>query len=286
MGPVSGADVLICPVCHGSLAREGGALVCAQRHTFDRAREGYVNLLRTRRTGDSKEMLLARRAFLDRGYYAPLARRVCEAVRAYLIDNPGDADPVRLLDAGCGEGYYLAQLMHAPADEDPPRQVTYIGLDSSKEAIRLARTRCGDAFFVVADLQAEIPVVSQSLHVLLNIFAPRHIDEFVRVLAPDGLLLCVIPAPDHLIELRERLGLLTIEEQKLERIMARLHAEFEGIATQQIRYGMRMGAEDLLRLIEMTPNQRHAARWSRAAVAGMEGVPITAAFTLVTARRR
>jgi 23S rRNA (guanine745-N1)-methyltransferase len=283
---LSGADLLICPICGAALRLGGGAFACVRGHTFDRAREGYVNLLRSRRTGDSKQMLLARRAFLDRGYFAPPARTLCAIVREHLGERGQDDGPAAILDAGCGEGYYLAQLMSALDEARSRERPCYVGLDSSKDAIRLASKRCRGAFFLVADIQESIPLADRSLQVLINIFAPRHIGEFARVLAPGGLLLIVIPAPTHLIELREQLGLLSIEEQKLERIVASLHAEFEGIATQHLAYSMRMRAEDLLLLIEMTPNSRHAARWSHAALVEMEGVPISAAFVLVTARRR
>jgi 23S rRNA (guanine745-N1)-methyltransferase len=167
-----------------------------------------------------------------------------------------------------------------------PTSPRYLGLDSAKDAVRLASKRCKEAFFVVADIQERLPLAGGSLHVLLNLFAPRQIAEFARVLAPDGLLLCAIPSPEHLIEPRARLGLLAIEEQKLERLTASLQPDFTDVIARQIIYRMQLPAEDVIHLVEMTPNQRHQERWSRAEAERMADTPITAAFTVLTCRRR
>lgn len=286
---MNATDLLICPICGERLGLTGNTFACARGHAFDRAREGYVNLLRGKRTGDSKEMLLARRAFLDGGHYAPLARAVCERVRAHLAAHAhgreGDGAPV-ILDAGCGEGSYLARLMEELQGANESASPLYLGLDSVKEAVQLASKRCKNAFFVVADIHERLPLAPGSLHVLLNLFAPRQIAEFARTLGPGALLLCVIPAPEHLIELREQLNLLAIEEQKLERLTTRLQADFTDVTARQIAYRMHLNAEDVLHLVEMTPNQRHPERWSRAAVERMADTPISAAFTVLSCRRR
>ncbi|HWE64876.1 MAG TPA: 23S rRNA (guanine(745)-N(1))-methyltransferase, partial [Chloroflexota bacterium] len=145
MHALTGADLLLCPICRQRLAVADGSFVCEQRHSFDRAREGYVNLLRTRRTGDSKEMLLARRAFLDRGHYAPLARQLCRLAQRALDAREQSESPAVILDAGCGEGYYLAQLMHSLGSTPGMGACVYLGLDSAKEAARLASKRCPEA---------------------------------------------------------------------------------------------------------------------------------------------
>src|SRR5450755_2086683 len=99
-----GVSLLACPLCHSGLRQVDTALTCANKHTFDIAREGYVNLLLQKRSGDVKEMLRARRNFLERGFYQPLSAAVNELVCTYLQDMQG---PLHMLDAGCGEGYYL-----------------------------------------------------------------------------------------------------------------------------------------------------------------------------------
>src|SRR5438067_962431 len=114
--------LLICPVCAAPLTQVGAALRCQHRHSFDIARQGYVNLLLANRQtanlpGDTKDMLLARRAFLERGHFAPLSNTVNRAVYDYLARQPGrEIINGAILDAGCGEGYYLGRLMGRLSD--------------------------------------------------------------------------------------------------------------------------------------------------------------------------
>jgi 23S rRNA (guanine745-N1)-methyltransferase len=123
---------------------------------------------------------------------------------------------------GCGEGYYLAQLALHLTGAPHAGSYAYLGIDSAKHAVQLAGRRCPGTLFVVADVQEGLPVAGSKMHVLLNIFAPRNIPEFARVLTPGGLLLTVIPSPKHLLELRTALNMLEIEEHKLERLVERL----------------------------------------------------------------
>ena len=295
--------MLICPICSAALLPHDGCYVCANRHSFDRAREGYVNLLRSKRTGDSKEMLLARRAFLDRGHYAPLAGLLATHVATYLHEASAHRDTPRepaaraaraILDVGCGEGYYLDQIGRSLAGVVPlvdevamPGQDRYtlVGIDSSREAIRLACRRVHPASFAVADVLDGIPLATGAAWVLLNIFAPRNIPEFARVLAPGGLLLIVIPAPDHLAELRAALDLLGIEEQKEERLLQGLAGLFGAVETRTLGYTLDLQPDDLLHLIEMTPNGRHQDRGWRERLMRLAGVPVRAAFTVLACRR-
>src|ERR1700730_10081044 len=180
--------LLVCPVCHTGLRQVDGALVCANTHSFDIAREGYINLLLQKRTGDAKEMLRARRNFLERGFYAPLADAVNELVRTHLQDVP---EPLHILDAGCGEGYYLDRLQNALA---PLQSGYYIGLDVSKEAIRMAAKRYRQLLFVVADVKQRLVLADGVIHAILNIFAPRNQSEFARVTSANGILIVVISA--------------------------------------------------------------------------------------------
>lgn len=197
--------LLACPFCQMRLRQVGAALKCENGHSFDMAKEGYVNLLAQKRTGDTKEMLKARRDFLESGLYAPLSDAINELVRAHLRDAPG---PLHVLDAGCGEGYYLDRLQRALASQ---QDSCYIGLDVSKEAIKMAAKRYPQLFFVVADVKQGLVLVDNAFHAILNIFAPRNPAEFARVIAQSGILITVIPAPEHLLSLRSALGLLSIE---------------------------------------------------------------------------
>ena len=187
-----------CPVCGGPLRREERALRCARGHSYDRARQGYVNLLMSnhssaKRHGDDKAMVAARRAFLDKGYYAPLRRELCEAAVAHC----GAA--VELLDAGCGEGWYTAGVQAALTEAGKPCRAC--GIDISREALIWAAKRGGELALAVAGVN-RLPVANRSCDLLLSIFAPMDAGEFRRVLRRGGILLRAVPLEEHLMGLK------------------------------------------------------------------------------------
>ena len=185
------ADVR-CPVCGAALAAARPAWRCPAGHSFDVARQGYVNLLPvqqklSRQPGDSPAQVRARRAFLAEGHYAPLAARVAALAAA---EPAGD-----VLDAGCGEGYYLSAVGAAlPA-------ARRWGVDISREAVRLAAGRDKGAQFLVATA-AHLPFAGGGFDVVLSLFAVTAAEEFRRVLRPGGRFLQVTAGPDHLLALR------------------------------------------------------------------------------------
>lgn len=192
--------VFRCPVCRAPLAPPDGPPPapwrCPAGHSFDVAREGYVNLLithqrRQREPGDSAEMLRHRRAFLDAGHYAPLA----EAVAAFAA--PG----LEVLDAGCGEGYYTRTW---PSEHAGLR---LWGVDIAKPAVRMAAKRAAGAprtHYAVASVY-DLPVVDGGVDLVVSVFAPLHSPEFERVLRPGGRLVTATPGPDHLAGLKAKL---------------------------------------------------------------------------------
>lgn len=186
--------MLICPVCGASLKAADNGLVCPAGHRFDRAREGYFNLLRSNKKGDSmgdpKEQARSRRDFLDRGYYAPLRDALVELV----AERVEGAAPLVLLDICCGEGYYTSAMGSVPG-------VAAYGFDLGKEMVRLAAKRGGATYFV-ANLKA-IPVPAGSVDIATHLFAPFNEREFMRVLAPEGVLYTVVPGARHLFGLKE-----------------------------------------------------------------------------------
>jgi 23S rRNA (guanine745-N1)-methyltransferase len=180
---------LVCSVrtCHLPLAIDDRRAVCPRGHTFDVARSGYINVLqpqerRSRNPGDSAEAVAARRRFLDRGHAEPLLR----AIRAMLPD-------VReILDAGCGEGYYLGSIGRG------------CGIDISAAAIDLAARRYPQCQWIVANADRFIPYADASYDLVLSITGRMNAPEFRRVLRGDGFLLVALAAPDDLTELRGR----------------------------------------------------------------------------------
>lgn len=274
---LKGASLLACPVCHTGLSQSGTALKCDNGHSFDIAREGYINLLLQKRSGDAKEMLAARRSFLERGFYAPLSDAVNELVRTHLQDVP-----LHVLDAGCGEGYYLDRLQKALA---PLQSGYYIGLDVSKEAIKMAAKRYRQLFFVVADVKQQLVLADGVIHAILNIFAPRNSGEFARVTSVGGILIVVIPSPEHLLRLRTTLGLLGMEEQKQQHVKEQFAGAFEFIASSSIAYSMHLNKEEIEQVVMMTPNYWHLSDETREAMRGLEEIETEAAFSAMVFKR-
>jgi 23S rRNA (guanine745-N1)-methyltransferase len=180
--------VLACPHCRLALRLSATSATCATGHSFDRGRGGYLNLSVGGRlssgalAGDTPDALAARRRFLSAGGYAPIARALADAV--------GTVDGA-VLDVGCGEGYYTSHLTAAAR----------YGLDVSKRAVQMAARLLPDSTFVVGSAY-RLPVQDASVAVVTSVFAPHPLDEFARVLTPDGRWVTVTPGPMHLAELR------------------------------------------------------------------------------------
>ena len=165
------------------------SLRCFLGHSFDKSKDGYVNLLMknasNKRHGDDKLMVVARKNFLDKGYYSLLRQSVAEVL--------GSGNLV--LDSGCGEGYYTSCF----AENN-----TVLGIDISKDALKYAAKRCKKATFAVASI-SDIPLIKSSVDAVLNIFAPDSPKEFSRILKNGGRLIEVLPLENHLFELKEKI---------------------------------------------------------------------------------
>jgi 23S rRNA (guanine745-N1)-methyltransferase len=186
--------MLLCPVasCHLSLAREGGRLVCARNHSFDVARSGYINLLqpqdrRSRQPGDTPAAIAGRRRLHDSGSTRPLFDAISAVVSARSADT--------VLDAGCGEGYFLGTLARESGCHAH-------GIDISIRAIDAAAGRYPKCEWIVANADRFIPYADCSFSLILSITARVNPAEFRRILRDDGRLLIAVPAPDDLQELR------------------------------------------------------------------------------------
>lgn len=188
-----------CPVCGEPLSREDRGYRCPNRHSYDIAKEGYTYLLppnqkHSAAPGDDKGMAAARKEFLSKGYYAPLLNALCEQI----LSRTGDS-PV-ILDTGCGEGYYTAGIYQALLKAGKmPRMA---GTDISKFILRHAAKREKGIEFAVAS-SYHLPIPDESVDILLNCFSPLFLEEFHRVLKPGGFFLYVVPAADHLWEMKQ-----------------------------------------------------------------------------------
>lgn len=191
-----------CPLCGGALQGEND-LKCEKGHCFDRAREGYWHLLpvqsmRTKAPGDSKEMVAARRAFLNAGYYGIFGQALGELCLAHGVPAAKDA-PLHLLDAGCGEGWYDRCIAQQFAAAEKPLQLA--GFDIAKPAVRLAAKALPAAQYAVASSFSQ-PVRTGWADVLLNCFSPFAQEEFSRVLRPGGRMIYVVPGAEHLYQMK------------------------------------------------------------------------------------
>ncbi|MGH2506276.1 MAG: putative RNA methyltransferase [Ktedonobacteraceae bacterium] len=277
---------IVCPLCTTPFVATERTLTCAHGHSFDLAKEGYAHFLRKPLPGDTKEMLKARRDFFAQDHYRPLSEAINEHINAYVQHQSHTrGEPLVICDAGCGEGYYLSRLQTALAEQEVP--ITYLGLDISKEAVRMAAKRCQDAFFIVTNLKERLAVTDASLHVILNIFAPRNLAEFARVLTPGGLLLVVIPAPTHLQTIRDMLHLLQIEENKQQHVIAQFTAQgqfqLEGIVP--VTYILSLQGAEIAQLVTMTPNYWHTTEETRQAMTQITEVQTEVACLCLTFRR-
>lgn len=184
---------LICPICEKPLSRQENRFLCPENHSFDIARQGYVNLLPIQRKhsahpGDTREQVLSRREFLSGGFYAPIAEALAAAAKKYDACGP-------ILDVGCGEGYYCTRLAKAMNAE-------LTGLDISKDAVRCAAGKYKDARWLCATA-AQIPVEDGAAGLLTSLFAITLPEEFHRVLRKNGLFFQVLAAQDHLLGLKK-----------------------------------------------------------------------------------
>ena len=187
MGDAKRASLFTCPVCGEALMFDEGAYRCVSGHCFDRAKEGYVNLLPANRQhasapGDDKEMVRARTAFLDSGRYAPLKEALCGLTARYAGEG------TVLLDAGCGEGYYTEGLSRVIAEKGGRTG----GADLSKTAVKKAAKRCREAEIAVASVY-HLPLAERSVDMVTDCFSPLAKEEYRRVLKDGGRFLYVVP---------------------------------------------------------------------------------------------
>lgn len=188
-----------CPVCAAPLERGEHTCRCENGHSYDIAREGYTYLLppnqkHSAAPGDDKGMAAARRDFLSKGYYSPLLNTLCCQILSHSGDSPA------ILDAGCGEGYYTAGIYQAlRAAGKAPRMA---GTDISKVILRAAAKRERGVEFAVAS-SYHLPLADGSVDILLDCFSPLALEEFRRVLKPGGTFMYVVPAADHLWEMKQ-----------------------------------------------------------------------------------
>ena len=266
---------LVCPLCREREGSEQATLlqrtshhswVCPIGHHFDQAKQGYLNLLpahfkRSKDPGDSKAMVQSRRRFLGAGHYCPIAEQLGQLVAAL---RPQTA---RLLDAGCGEGYYLRQLQQTLEGS-----WQLLGNDVSKWAVQAAAPWHKSGHYVVAS-NARLPYPTASLDVVLCGFGFVSAAEFARVLVPGGLLITIDPLPLHLLALRELLYAKAQQKASHHAVLA----GFEAVQHHDLEFGFELNQQGLQDLIAMTPHAYRAPAEGKLRARDTESLTLQAA---------
>ncbi|GAC66420.1 methyltransferase domain-containing protein [Gordonia soli] len=258
-------------MCADALAIDGGSLRCERSHSFDVARQGYVSLLdgrAVRLRSDTVDMVAARVRVHDSGLFTEIADAVADSIAT--LPRAGEAgsdgldlagvDRLTILDAGAGTGAYLAACLDRLNGESNRIEARGVGVDLSKACARAIARSHPSAAAVVADIWRALPLATGSVDAILSVFAPRNVDEFVRVLRPDGVLAVVVPEPGHLAELRAPMQMLAIGDGKHDQLTDDLASEFVEVDHRRIRRTSSVTADLVADLVAMGPTAFHRAR--------------------------
>jgi 23S rRNA (guanine745-N1)-methyltransferase len=273
---------LRCPLCRGGLGRTDGSLTCPAGHAYDIARQGYVNLL-TGRVPDGVEtpaMVAARAEVFAAGHLAFLTAALADAAAAAAPTWPGP--PGLVVDAGAGTGGHLAGVL----DRLPGH--AGLALDLARPAARRAARAHPRAGAAVADTWRRLPLADGCADLLLDVFAPRNGPEFARVLRPTGTALVATPAPAHLAELVDRLGLLRVDPDKERRVAATLSPHLVLAGQRRLTRVLRLSRDDVARFVAMGPSawHQHHDRIREELEALPQPLTVTASVDLRTFRPR
>ena len=233
-----------CPVCGGFLFKRDSSYKCGKGHSYDIARQGYINLLQSqqsglKRHGDDKMMIRARFDFLNKGYYKPLLEKICYSCRKYLKDGSC------IVDAGCGDCYYSSGLL----DDCIDKGFKIFGVDISKDAL-ICASRRGKEISLAVGSAYSLPFHSGSADAVLNIFSPLAGDEYKRIIKQGGFLFRAVPLEEHLYGLKQR---IYETPYKNEAVTTSLDG-FELCENIEIKYELEIdNRSDIENLFKMTP---------------------------------
>jgi 23S rRNA (guanine745-N1)-methyltransferase len=250
-------SILRCPVCREITVRTETGCQCAHKHTFDAARQGYINFLlshqkRSKEPGDNKDMIRSRRKFLDRGHYDKLSDGISEAIGG-VLPEPQSGSVCDILDAGCGEGFYLKRLKEYMTSSDrEPVAFHYYGVDISKYAVQQATQRDRTMNWFVASI-IDLPFTQASLDIVLNVFSPINFPEFARILKDTGRLVIAHPGPRHLNGLREVIYPVAMEHEESD-MVEQAAGLFSLSNRARVNYQLKLtSSREIMDLLAMTP---------------------------------
>ena len=277
MGDAKQLSIFACPLCGEKLAIDEQVYRCTSGQCFDKAKEGYVNLLPANRQhasapGDDKDMVKARTAFLDSGRYTPLKEALCALAAKYAGERTA------LLDAGCGEGYYTEGLSRVIAEKGGRTG----GADLSKAAVKKAAKRCREAEIAVASVY-HLPLADGSVDMVTDCFSPLAKEEYRRVLKDGGHFLYVVPGARHLWEMKEVLYEQPYENEVREEA-------YEGFRLQEtvpLSFGIHLEkTEEIMALFRMTPYAWKTPKEGVERLAEQKELGLRAEFRILVYERR
>jgi len=269
------ANNLACPLDGLPFGPYGKTLRCPNGHSFDEARQGYLHLLpvqhkKSKEPGDSPAMVEARSRFLNAGFYSHISERLSTLA----LDHLPATDHLCVVDAGCGEGYYLVSFLKALLESNSRSSATLIGLDIAKPAVHAATRRNKEITWLVAS-NRNPAILPASVDMIFCMFGFPDYAAFRHILKPGGVLILVDAGPEHLLELRQIIypEVRKSEPPSLEK------AEQHGFALQQtseLRYETdTLTREQIADLLVMTPHLYRATREGKEAAAKLESIRLT-----------
>ncbi|MGE5352099.1 MAG: methyltransferase domain-containing protein [Acidobacteriota bacterium] len=240
--------LLHCPVCKGQMFLYENQLKCINGHSFDLSGEGYINLVRhTVKTNYSRQLFRSRKNITQKGFFKPIT----DLLGLEIAKRKNNCKSLTLLDAGCGEGTLFHQLKEQLSENNI--ETNAIGLDISKEGIRIASRDYKDVLWMVANL-ADLPITDNSTDIIINLLAPANYSQFQRVLAPGGILIKAVPGKEYLKELRT---LFSVGKRAPENPVPQALSLFENyrscVESYHIMKTVKIEEENVQDLAEMTP---------------------------------
>lgn len=259
---------IVCPVCGKTLIKTDRSYRCESSHSFDCAKEGYVNLLAGNhkageKTGDNKDMALSRKSFLEKGYFSPLSDEIIKLIKLHGKEKP------TVCDICCGEGWYSDRVLKEISCD-------MLCFDLSKEMVRLAAKRKNGACCFVANL-SRIPLRDSSVNVAFHLFAPFHEKEFRRIIKDDGIIITAVAGENHLFEIKEILYDTPYRNDEMPPETKELRLIEKRKVTKKVSINSK---EDIDALFRMTPYYYRTSEKDKQKLLGYEELDVTVDFAI------